>query len=337
MYSAYLSFDGSNRKLTNTLLIILIFLILFPSDSQGADRGTLTVLLENDYFAQRDRNYTNGIRVSYVTPPKSVTQFEMDLLGKDDGSTRYRRSYSLGQALFTPDDIFTPEPQVNDHPYAGYLFGEYALISERKQNVEILTIEFGVVGPWALGEEAQNFFHKNTGRKLAEGWENQINNEPVFNISYDRKLPPVLEVGAGPINVDFSPSFGGTLGNVRTHAQAGLTMRIGSHLPTDYGPARIRPSLTGAGYFSSSQMMSWYAFAGIQGRAVAHSIFLDGSLFDDTPPGVDSEPFVSDLQTGLAIQLGRTQFAWTYIFRSERFDTQEGPDRFGAISMSVNF
>ena len=337
MHCSYLSFGRYSRFLAFGLFAFVSGMVLFPYAAEAADKGTLTVLLENDYFAQRDRNYTNGIRVSYVTPKRSVSEFEKGLLGKDDGLSHYRRSYSLGQAMFTPDDIFTPEPQINDHPYAGYLFGEYALISERQDNVEILTVEFGIVGPWALGEEAQNFFHKSTGRELAEGWEHQIDNEPALNISYDRKLPPIVDLGAGPINVDLSPSFGGTLGNVRTHAQAGLTMRIGSHLPTDYGPARIRPSLTGAGYFSSAQPISWYAFAGVQWRAVAHSIFLDGSLFNDTPPGVNSEPFVGDLQTGLAIQVGRAQFAWTYIFRSERFDTQEGPDRFGAISASVNF
>ncbi|MEM6912386.1 MAG: lipid A deacylase LpxR family protein [Pseudomonadota bacterium] len=321
-------------RLSVCLCFITGHTLVLSKEAQAGEKGTVTALVENDYFAQRDRNYTNGLRLSYVTPTIEAREFEKRLLGPDDGLTKHRRSYSIGQALFTPDDIFTADPQPNDHPYAGYLFGEYALVAEHKQTIEIFTVEFGLVGPWAQGEETQNLFHRHTGREVAEGWDHQIDNEPALTLSYDRKLPPVLDFDAGLLEIDMSPSFGGSLGNVRTHAQAGLSIRIGSNLPTDYGPARIRPSLTGAGYFSSEQPISWYAFGGIQGRAVVHSIFLDGSLFDDTPPGVNSEPFVSDIQTGLAVQIAGVQFAWTYVFRSERFEGQEGSDRFGAVSLS---
>ncbi|MBK8542978.1 MAG: DUF2219 family protein [Caulobacteraceae bacterium] len=52
-------------------------------------------------------------------------------------------------------------------------------------------------------------------------------------------------------------------------------------------PAHI-PSLAGAGYFTPRDNFSWYVFAGIEGRAVAHNIFLDGSLFRDDDPSVSS-------------------------------------------------
>ena len=145
-YGAMCSSQHYIRYVFLACAILIHSSVLFQTARAG-EKGTLSALVENDYFAQRDRNYTNGLRVSYVTPVIDVSAFEKRLLGKDSGATKYRRSYSVGQALYTPDEIFTSEPQPDDHPYAGHLFGEYALISERDKSIEIVTLEFGLVGP----------------------------------------------------------------------------------------------------------------------------------------------------------------------------------------------
>jgi hypothetical protein len=137
--------------------------------------------------------------------------------------------------------------------------------------------------------------------------------------------------------LDLTPNFGASVGNIHTNARAGLTLRFGENLRNDFGPPRVRPSLGGAGYFNPIDEFSWYLFAGVEGRAVAHNIFLDGSLFDNDSPSVEKRPFVADFQGGAVIQYRNAQLAFTYVERTDEFDTQEERQAFGAISLSLKY
>ena len=100
---------------------------------------------------------------------------------------------------------------------------------------------------------------------------------------------------------------------------------------------RVRPALAGAGFFSPVDEFSWYLFLGVNGSAVAHNIFLDGSLFRDGDPSVDKKIFVGEVQAGLAVQLRRVQIAYTFVTRTREFDMQNGAQQFGAVSISTKF
>lgn len=297
--------------------------------------GTLTYTLENDWFGGQDRNYTNGFRYAYVTGPLEPSRLESRLVRDPRRETTFRRSFALAQTIHTPDNIFTVHAQPDDHPYSGYLYGEYAAMAEKDGAWEIVTIEVGVVGPWALGEEVQSLYHDATGREVPMGWSHQHPNELVANVSYDRKMKPLLKARVALLGFDLTPSYGATVGTVKVNAQAGAMLRIGNRLGSDFGPARIRPSLTGSGHFSDAQPFGWYVFAGAQARAVGHDLTLDGSLFRDDVPSADKRFLVGDIQYGAALQLGPIQLGWTSVRRSERFVGQGGPDRFGAISVSL--
>ena len=41
-------------------------------ENPNAERGTLSLIYENDTFAATDRNYTNGIDVSYLSAPNAA-------------------------------------------------------------------------------------------------------------------------------------------------------------------------------------------------------------------------------------------------------------------------
>lgn len=113
-------------------------------------------------------------------------------------------------------------------------------------------------------------------------------------------------------------------------------MRFGENLPNDYGPPRIQPSLPGSAFYDPSDGFGWYIFAGIEGRAVAHNIFLDGNTFQDSR-SVDKKPFVGDLQAGIAVTLWRTRVSYTHVLRTREFDGQDTTDSFGAFSASFRF
>ncbi len=62
-------------------------------------------------------------------------------------------------------------------------------------------------------------------------------------------------------------------------------LRFGRNLEADYGPNRIRPSLSGTSYFNADYLedpFGFYVYVGAQGRAVAQNIFLDGNTFRDS-------------------------------------------------------
>ena len=82
--------------------------------------------------------------------------------------------------------------------------------------------------------------------------------------------------------------------------------------------------------------MSWYAFAGVDGRWVLRNIFLDGNTFSDSH-SVDKKPLVADFVAGIAITYDQFRVAFTHVMRTREFDSQAEADRFGSLSFSVRF
>ena len=304
------------------------------------ERATWSFVWENDYFANTDRNYTNGIRVSYLSgfkQPRGVSSLlAHDVLGAGPDAG-IRRGFAVGHSIFTPEDTLETAPLPDQHPYAGWLYGEYSVVVEENEQVQQITLQAGVVGPGAQGEWVQNNWHDIIGGDPVNGWDNQIDNEAGFVLSYDRQFRARRKINDQGFGIDVTPSMGLSLGNVDTRARAGLTFRIGDDLQSDYGPPRIRPALAGAGFFSPVDEFSWYVFLGVNGSAVAHSIFLDGSLFRDGDPSVDSKVIVGEAQAGVALQFRKVQLAYTFVRRTREFDTQNGAQQFGAVSLSMKF
>ena len=67
-----------------------------------------------------------------------------------------------------------------------------------------------------------------------------------------------------------------------------------------------------------------------------YNIFLDGNNFRRSH-SVDKKDFVGDAQGGLAIIIGRVRLAYTHVFRTKEFDSQDDTDQFGAFSISAIF
>ncbi len=77
-------------------------------------------------------------------------------------------------------------------------------------------------------------------------------------------------------------------------------------------------------------------FAGVEGRAIARNMFLDGNSCEDSH-SVDKKYFVGDLQLGASVTVSTLRFSYTHVFRSEEYRGQIGGDQFGALTASVRF
>ncbi len=304
--------------------------------------GTFSIQIENDLFGgDSDRNYTNGVRATWLSaegdvpvwvsePASHVPFFESD--GK------LRVLFGLGQNLYTPTDITVRNLQPNDRPYAGWLYGSVGLVSDNGHILDNLQLDIGVVGPAAMGSQVQEFVHDLIDTRDPSGWDNQIDNEPGLVLFYERKWRSLYEFGTflPGYGVDATPHAGAALGNVFTYGAAGLTLRFGKNLPADYGPPRIRPSLPGSSFFISDGSFGWYLFAGIEGRAIARNIFLDGNTFGGSH-SVEKNPLVGDLQIGAAVSWDQWRLSYTQVYRTREFDTQSNDDIFGSVSLSYRF
>ncbi|WP_429913148.1 lipid A deacylase LpxR family protein [Govanella unica] len=328
------------------------------------DRTTWNLQIENDMFASDDdRHYTNGLRLSYLTKAEpcetgrhcltgALRKMSSLVPGFGRGEER-RVSYAIGQNMYTPTDISNPNLIANDRPYAGWLYAGFGFVTRDSyrrspdktfNKIDNFELNIGMVGPWSAAELTQKTWHKLFNFDPPRGWEHQLGNEPGLVLTYERvwqykrkaRLIPGLET-------EFAPAIGAAVGNIYTHAAAGARIRIGANLPDDYGPPRIRPSLPGSDYFTpKNHKFGFYAFAGVEGRAVARNIFLDGNTFRHSH-SVHKKPFVADLQLGLALigpdrgLLPPFRLSYTHILRSKEFDGQQSTDQFGSINLSFNF
>ena len=303
------------------------------------ETGTLSLVFENDLFYGTDRNYTNGVRASWLSGPDGTPDWALGAarwfpLFPEGGTVR--TSYAIGQNMYTPDDIALRNPPRDDRPYAGWLYGSVGLIAETGRRLDQLELTLGVVGPASLAEQTQKIVHEITGSQEARGWDTQLKNEPGVVLTYQRSWRGFVSESVSGFGFDATPHAGGALGNVFTYANAGLMLRLGQRLPLDYGPPRIQPSLPGSGFFVPQEGFGWYLFAGMEGRAVARNIFLDGNTFRDSR-SVDKESLVGDLQFGIAVTWRNVRLSYTHVLRTREFEGQDEGDDFGVFSLSLRF
>ncbi|MDX5360078.1 MAG: lipid A deacylase LpxR family protein [Alphaproteobacteria bacterium] len=328
----------SARRALAALILWLSAPLAAPSALAGGN-GTLSFVLENDLFYNADRHYTNGVRASWLSPRRessslAVRAARLFPLFPETGAVR--TEYALGQNMYTPGDITLANPPADDRPYAGWTYASVGLIAETGSRLDQLAFSLGVVGPASLAAETQRIVHEMTGADDPRGWKTQLRNEPALVLTYQRSWRGYASETFHGLGIDVTPHAGGALGNVFTYVNAGLTVRFGERLPLDYGPPRIQPSLPGSGFFVPADGFSWYLFAGVEGRAVARNIFLDGNTFRDSR-SVDKRVLVGDLQYGLAVMWGGVRLAYTHVMRTKEFEGQDEPSDFGAFSVSLSF
>ena len=238
------------------------------------------------------------------------------------------------------------EPIEDDQPYAGWLYASLGLetrtvpkAASSVRYVDHFELQLGVVGPLAGAEQLQSFTHDLLNATPPAGWDNQLDNEPGVNLFYSRSFGPFEGSTARPDNpspslfLNITPEIGLALGNIHTYAAAGFTVRLGNYLPDDAGPATLRPSLARSGGFSGRGRSSAYVFAGLEGRAVARNIFLDGNSFDDGP-SVDKNTMVGEARVGVAVSYHDVSLSYTQVFRTREFANQ-APQTYGSIAVSV--
>lgn len=296
---------------------------------------------ENDSVTGTDHNYTQGARITWLAPemgmdglPGWARWFGEGIPALGYEVQRVRGGVSVGQSIYTPDDISIAALQPGDRPYAAVLYAAPTL-QRRGQTaggtavIEELRVDLGWMGPGALGGEAQNFIHRNFKINQAQGWANQLRNEPLGSVSVARAWR--LELGgkrdAGA--VELIPYVGGTGGTPRTFAAAGSTLRVGVNLPDDFGQPTIRsamPSTSG----DAPSGFGVHLFAGIEGKAIARDSTIDGNLWK-TSHRLDAVPWAIEGRLGFAFTWKHVDLGFTYAFETREYTDQDNNHNYGSL------
>lgn len=302
----------------------------------------ITVSVENDLFGGgTDENYTSGVRLTYMDIHADIPNFVEHIIKTiptirvNDTTNVY---YSLGHNIYTPEDITTSTLSDSDRPYAAWLYGSVGMTTITDNRHDELEASIGIVGDLAFGEEIQTAVHHIVDGDDPKGWDNQIKNEPGLILSWQRSWPSYKNYNAFNYDIHMSPHIGATVGNIYTYGNAGASISIAPNTQSfQHNPVRVRPAIPGSGYYDlPSNGLGWYIFGGIDMRAIARNIFLDGNSFKNSL-SVNKEYFVTDLNGGVALTYNDIRLSYSLNYRTKEYSTQTNNQIFGSLSLSRRF
>ena len=292
---------------------------LFPGNKQRhlREAGKHRFEFDNDVFFDSDNQFSNGWSFQVHTPVadswltiegpseyfKKLGAWLPSLTG--DG-LKYRMNLGIGQIIQTPDDLENPDPIANDVPYAGIMTIQSTWLAYNDNEFRGFEVAVGVVGRPSMAEQSQNLIHNLIGSEIAQGWDNQLKTEPVFNINYMRKKKFYQAGNPAKLSFDATISADIELGTMFTAAGAHLETRFGSNIPRGFAyqadaigrlmayDATLAPPIP--------NQSSIYCSFSIGTSIVAHNILLDGNVLRDTPnhaENIEKEPVVGAAVLGI--------------------------------------
>ena len=330
------------RKLcAGTMPLVLALAFAGPVAAQTADSDSIwTIRAENDSVSTAphgsDQNYTAGQQIGWTSGTDAVPEFASNLSRSLWGDGTVRVGLGFTQQLYTPANKTLSVPSPYDRPYAGYAAVSGSLMHDTETTRDFLALSLGVIGPLAQGKEAQNGVHDLIRDARAMGWSHQLPNEAAVELLDQRTWRIPVGRLAG-LEADVLPALAVGVGTVRDYGQASMVMRVGQGLDTDFGASRIRPGISGGDAFKSSDSVSWYAFAGVNGQAVVRDAFLDGNLFSNSAH-VQHLPWVGEMEAGLAVIWRGVRITYVQTWQTAEFRHQS-PSKFsfGSLAASVRF
>lgn len=318
---------------------------------------TANFYFENDLFSNTDQQYTNGVRLSFVSPEidsfidapelpgwirdanRLLAPLDPETVDLGDDVSR-RLIFTLGQLMFTPEDRERTTLDPDDRPYAGWLYMGFGYHTQTRTKMNSFEVNLGMVGPAALAEESQDFIHDLRGFDKFNGWHNQLRNEPGLQLIYEHKNRWLRQSLGKGWEHEVLLHAGGSLGNVATYLNVGAEYRIGKHLPHDFGTSALRPggdnSVPGQGDPRFRHHWGIHGFVSVDGRWVMRDIFLDGNTWRSSH-SVDKEPLVGDIAFGVAATWQQWKLSYARIYRSRQFETQQDTHNFGSLAVSYTF
>lgn len=263
---------------------------------------------DNDYFASRDQEYTQGYSFEWLAPKLAKTPVNLILLQPKKAEKKF--GISLEHIGFTPFNIKSPNIQVGDRPFAAtIMLKSFSIATDSVQKSRLISsMNVGLIGPGAFGKEMQVAIHEATGNTIPEGWQNQIKNDVVLNyeVSYEKQLLHYKNFFSLQSNAR------ARVGTLFTTAGIGLTSTLGiinSPFSTNQPKKRF----------------AFYGFAQSIVTIVGYDATLQGGLLNKKSPytieNKEIERVVAQINFGLIVQTRAMYFEYSRALSTREFET----------------
>jgi hypothetical protein len=319
----------------------------------------LTLYWENDGgwakpLTDTDKHYTAGVGASLSFQSPFVDSLLVHVPSFFNEFDPARSDYAMGLVgsltIFTPGDYTTSKPIYDDRPYAGWTYaGLYFQRADRFNDVpvyESLEVDLGILGPSSLAENAQSMIHSAFNYTKPEGWNNQINDEPDFDIKYNRRwrLPIWSQDHVKPA-FEILPEVGATVGSLSDELHLGGVFRLGWNMPDDFGPGQLSnpadftwraPCACGDWLEDFFTKQSFTLFARPYGQFVARNALLQGDTWHDRDPvTVNPDPAFFGVEYGLSQRFAQHfEFTYAWTSQSHEFQGQHNWDTWATVQLS---
>lgn len=303
----------------------------------------VTFTFENDVFVGDDDGFTNGVGLTYGKGPflsfdgqipGLLNRLTKDLYIQSIPDRVHGVAYMLFQTLQTPEDISVAEFQPDDLPYAGLLVLQTQLYSWDTNVSDQLSLFLGLVGPAALGEQAQTTIHRAIGSELPRGWDFQLDNEPVFRLEA-RRVQKLYRAYGRNLGFDILGLGTAGIGNLRSNAEASLAMRWGSSLKFSHATFSLQSDRQ-VNALSLSDRNDFFLYLGASAELVANDILINGNTFKDGP-SQELENFTNSFAMGAVAKFGKLAYVFQFTSKSASTGDQDGREKFGAFSITYPF
>ena len=290
-----------HRNRYGNIRCCLYALLLLTSDSLSADIDWMSFTFDNDTLINDDSGYSNGLFLSTYdvggqTEAMSAHDFWVSPLMWSMPAQRPRagaNTYTIGQVMNTPSDITVADPPLSELPYSGMLFFTNNYLKIFDDVADRVGVTIGVVGPLSGAEATQKFVHDLTDANEPKGWDTQLENELVFQLTRGRIWRSWISTSG---NIDLLTVADVEIGTISSSVNGGFIVRYGRDLISSFSIPLLSTSRTTN---PASIEGGWYIYAGFSAGYIFNQIFTDGNTFRDSR-SIDYDPERVGASVGVA-------------------------------------
>ncbi|WP_461451776.1 lipid A deacylase LpxR family protein [Mucilaginibacter sp.] len=323
-------------KLKLLLATIILLLGSFNLFAQ-THSNEIGVETDNDSYLARgsDRYYTDGIFIYFrhALAVDSNSKLQNKVLGFEAGQKIFNpQSGTIALYPGGPDN-----PGYIDRPFAAYLYAGSTLnfLYNDESNLK-LSAQLGMIGPDAYGKQVQTWVHKTFGFYHPSGWEYQIDNNAVLNLSaeYNRLLTRVDFFDVSLISY-------GNLGNGFSGAGAGPLLRFGLFNQL-FNSISTQSTAIKKNKTTPLHKRELFAYYKPQFNWVAYDATIQGGLFtghnaDSMEVTSDKNPFMLSNEVGISYTDNRFVLNLAAIYNTKNTREMIRPHQWGAITGFYRF
>lgn len=278
---------------------------------------------DNDYFASRDQDYTQGYNFELVAPGLRQNPINTLLLQQKKSTRKY--GISIEHIGFTPFNIKSPSIQFGDRPFAAaIMLKSFAITTDSIHKTRLVSsLNLGIIGPGAFGKEMQVAIHEATGNTIPQGWQNQIKNDAVVNyeLNYEKQLLSYESLFSLQSNAALR------LGTLYMNATVGFNSTFGI-INSPFSQQKTKKNF------------ALYAYAQPLLTLVGYDATLQGGLLNRKSPytiaNSSIERFTASANYGIIIQTHTMYFEYSQALSTREF--KEGTSsKWGGIKVGFRF